>query len=204
MTQAQTIEIPVTTAWFHDKLAGARACFDAMLRDEFSARLQEIAEQIAARLVAGGTVYWCGNGGSASDAQHLAAELVGRFGRPGRGWPSVALSADSSVLTAAGNDFGFETVFQRQVRVLAGPNDVVTGISTSGRSPNVIAALEEARRCGALAIALTGPERAAIDDAAELVIHAPGATTSDIQTCHIAIGQLLCEAAIAMAEARHE
>jgi D-sedoheptulose 7-phosphate isomerase len=190
----------IDAAWFRESLDGARACFDAMARDGFCAQLQRVAEKIARRLAAGGTVYWCGNGGSASDAQHLAAELIGRFGRPGRGWPSVSLSADTSVLTAAGNDFGFESVFQRQVRALVRPQDVVAGISTSGASRNVIAAIAEARGKGALTIALTGPAGGALAEAAELVVRAPGRTTSDIQTCHIAIGQLLCEAAIALAE----
>lgn len=191
----------IGAAWFRAGLDRSRACFEEMVRDGFCAQLQRVAEEMARRLVAGGTVYWCGNGGSASDAQHLAAELVGRFGRPGRGWPSVALSADSSVLTSAGNDFGFGTVFQRQVCVLARPQDVVAGISTSGASENVIAAIVEARRRGALTVAFTGPSGGRLAEAAQLVIRAPGESTSDIQTCHIAIGQLLCEAAIALAEA---
>lgn len=190
----------IDAAWFHASLERTRACFDALARDGSCAQLQRIAEEMALRLASGGTVYWCGNGGSAGDAQHLAAELVGRFGRPGRGWPSVSLSADTSVLTAAGNDFGFESVFARQVRALVRAEDVVVGISTSGASRNVIAAIEEARRRGALAVALTGPAGNALAQAAETAIHAPGESTSDIQTCHIAIGQLLCEAAIALAE----
>jgi D-sedoheptulose 7-phosphate isomerase len=191
----------VDAAWFHTSLERTRACFDALADEAVSAELQRVAGAIATRLTAGGTVYWCGNGGSAGDAQHLAAELVGRFGRPGRGWPSLSLSADSSMLTSAGNDFGFETIFQRQVCALVRAEDVVVGISTSGASRNVIAAIEEARRKGALTVALTGPAGGALAEAAEVVIRAPGETTSDIQTCHIAIGQLLCEAAIALAEA---
>jgi len=194
----------VGEAWFRAGLQRVRACFDEMDGTDFSAALVRAAGELARRLAQGGTVYWCGNGGSSSDCQHLAAELVGRFGRPGRGWPSVALTADSSVITAAGNDFGFETVFERQVAALAGPVDAVVGISTSGRSRNVIAAVREARRRGALTVALTGPHESELAQAAELVIRAPGRTTSDIQTCHIAIGQLLCEAAIELAEAWEE
>lgn len=196
----------IDAAWFRESLARARACFEELTRDGSCAQLQRIAAEMARRLAAGGTVYWCGNGGSASDAQHLAAELVGRFGKPGRGWPSVSLSSDTSVLTAAGNDFGFESIFERQVRALVRAPDVVVGISTSGASRNVIVAIEEARRQGALTVALTGPAGGPLADAAEVAMQAPGESTSDVQTCHIAIGQLLCEAAIALAEgseARH-
>src|SRR3990172_1175039 len=157
MTQAIDVRPSITSEWFRAGLERARACFDEMGSVEFCAQLQHVAGEAARRLAAGGTVYWCGNGGGASDSQHLAAELVGRFGRPGRGWPSVALSADSSVLTAAGNDFGFSTIFERQVQALVRPGDVVVGISTSGRSQNVISAIREARAKGAVTLALTGP-----------------------------------------------
>ncbi len=190
--------------WFRNNLERARSCFVEMTRPEFTAALSQVATELARRLERGGTVYWCGNGGSSSDAQHLAAELVGRFGKPGRGWPSVALSADSSVLTSAANDFGYVTVFQRQVSALVGADDVVVGISTSGTSENVIAAFVEAQQKGAMTVALTGPRDSSLADVAELTIRAPGQSTSDIQTCLIAIGQLLCEAAIELAESWEE
>jgi len=199
-------EAPAQTAprmsaeWFGAALTGMGSAFEEMARGPFRAQLLRVARRMAERLRAGGVVYWCGNGGSSSDSQHLAAELVGRFGRPGRGWPSVALTADSAVLTSCGNDFGYETVFARQVEALVRPEDVVAGISTSGASANVVAALSEARRKGALTIALTGPNASRASEAAELTIRAPGKNTSAIQTCHIAIGQLLCEAAIELAE----
>lgn len=190
----------MSAEWFGAELTRMGSAFQQMARGAFSAQLMRIALRVAQRLRAGGVVYWCGNGGSSSDSQHLAAELIGRFGRPGRGWPSVALSADSSVLTSCGNDFGFETVFARQVAALVRPEDVVVGISTSGASGNVVAALSEARRKGALTVALTGPNASRANEAAELAIRAPGTSTSAIQTCHIALGQLLCEAAIELAE----
>ena len=194
----------VSAEWFGAALMGMGSAFEEMARGAFSAQLLRAACRIAQRLRAGGVVYWCGNGGSSSDSQHLAAELIGRFGRPGRAWPSVALTADSAVLTSCGNDFGYETVFARQVEALVRPEDVVVGISTSGASGNVVAALREARRKGALTIALTGaltrPGASRASEAAELTIRAPGKNTSAIQTCHIAIGQLLCEAAIDLAE----
>jgi len=190
--------------WFQASIDLIRSCFDEMASAEFAGGLARVASELGQRLAAGGAIYWCGNGGSSSDAQHLAAELVGRFGRPGRGWPSVALTADSAVLTSAANDFGYETVFQRQVAALAGPADAVVGISTSGASGNVIAAIAEARKLGALTVALTGPDESPLAGAAELAIRAPGGSPSEIQTCHIAIGQLLCEAAIELAEAWEE
>jgi D-sedoheptulose 7-phosphate isomerase len=112
----------------------------------------------------------------------------------------MALTADSSVLTAAANDFGYETVFERQVQALLEPRDVLVGISTSGRSQNVVNAVKEARARGAATLALTGPSESPLAEAAAFAIRAPGATTSDIQTCHIAIGHMLCEAVIELAE----
>jgi D-sedoheptulose 7-phosphate isomerase len=190
----------ISAEWFGAELLRIAVAFDQMATGEFSKQLMRVALCVAERMRAGGVVYWCGNGGSSSDSQHLAAELIGRFGREGRGWPSVALTADSSVLTSCGNDFGFETVFARQVAALVRPVDVVVGISTSGASGNVISALSEARRKGALTVALTGPDLSLASDAAELSIRAPAESTSAIQTCHIAIGQLLCESAIELAE----
>jgi D-sedoheptulose 7-phosphate isomerase len=175
-------------------------CFDELAENEITATLTQVAEELARCLVIGGTIYWCGNGGSAGDSQHLAAELVGRFGRPGRGWPSLALTVNSSVLTAAGNDFGYETIFERQVQALVKFGDVVVGISTSGRSQNVIRALEEARAKGAVTVALTGPSESPLGQVAAFAIRAPGPIPSEIQTCHIAIGHVLCEAAIELAE----
>jgi len=202
LTKTALQETTITPQWFHTRMGRVASCFDELVRGEAASTLLQAAEELARRLAMGGTIYWCGNGGSASDSQHLAAELVGRFGRPGRGWPSVALTADSSVLTAAANDFGYETVFERQVQALVEPRDVLVGISTSGCSQNVINAIKEARARGAVTLALTGPGESPLAEAADLAIRAPGASTSDIQTCHIAIGHLLCEAVIELAESR--
>src|SRR5271165_1074445 len=110
--------------------------------------LQEIGLALTAALRGGGKILWCGNGGSAADAQHLAAEIVGRFRRERRGLPSIALTTDTSILTAVANDYGFEAVFARQVEALGAPGDLLVGISTSGNSRNVLAALETARSQG--------------------------------------------------------
>jgi D-sedoheptulose 7-phosphate isomerase len=164
-------------------------------------RLAAAATLTSEAMRRGSTVYWCGNGGSAGDAQHLATELVGRFGQTGRGYPSVALTTDSSMLTAIANDFGYEHVFERQIEALVRGGDVVIGISTSGRSPNVIRALAAARSRGAQTIAFTGPEPSDLATQADIVIRAPGNRPTEIQTCHIAVGQLMLERAIVLAEA---
>ena len=203
-----TVSAPVTAldrdAWYGERIAAYRRCFESLASEPIGRAFWQAAAAMARCLAGGGTVFWCGNGGSAGDSQHLAAELVGRFGRPGRGWPSVALTTDSSVLTATANDFGYETVFERQAGVLVRPGDMLVAISTSGRSPNVLHAVEVARTKGAVTLALTGPADSPLGTAAGLVLRAPGETTSEIQTGHIALGQMLCEAAIQLAEADSE
>jgi D-sedoheptulose 7-phosphate isomerase len=118
--------------------------------------LESVAQVMIASLRAGGKILWCGNGGSAADAQHLAAEIVGRFRRERRGLPSLALTTDASVLTSVANDFGFQCVFARQVEALARPGDVLVGLSTSGNSQNVVVALEQGRQMGVTTVAFTG------------------------------------------------
>jgi D-sedoheptulose 7-phosphate isomerase len=141
----------------------------------------------------GGKVMFCGNGGSAADAQHLAAELMGRFLTDRAPMASVALTVDSSALTAIGNDYGFEQVFARQVRGLGRSGDVLVGISTSGNSANVIAAFEVAREIGVRTVALTGGGGGKMGELADLLINAPSLSTPRIQELHIAIGHTICE-----------
>jgi D-sedoheptulose 7-phosphate isomerase len=153
----------------------------------------EVAREICARLERGGIVYSFGNGGSAADAQHLVAELVGRYRRERRPLAAVALSVDPSVTSCIGNDYGFAEVFARQVTALAKPDDVVVGFSTSGRSPNVLAGLAAAGRSGALTVLFTG---AAAGRAGEGVDHAlvvPSTTTARIQEMHLLLLHLLSE-----------
>ena len=150
--------------------------------------ISESANQLIAALRAGNKVLICGNGGSAADAQHFAAELVGRFEREREPLPAIALTTDSSMLTAWSNDYGFETVFSRQVAALGQPKDVLVGISTSGESPSVLRAMEEAGRRGMARIALTGRSGGrlvAIPDVCALVV--PAEQTSRIQEVHITI-----------------
>ena len=134
-----------------------------------------------------------GNGGSAADAQHMAAEFVGRFRRERAPWPAIALTTDTSVLTALGNDYGVEVLFARQVEALAQPGDVVVAFSTSGNSSNVIQGVVAARECGAHTIGLTGEEGGRLAPFCDLALRVPSKSTARIQECHIAICDAICE-----------
>ena len=140
---------------------------------------------------------FCGNGGSAADAQHLATELVGRLDSSSDRdpLPGLALTTDTSALTALSNDYGFEEVFARQVRALGRDGDVLVCLTTSGRSPNVVRAAEAARERGMRVVALSGPARTPLDDLADVTIHVPGDTSGHIQQGHITLGHLLCSLA---------
>lgn len=138
-------------------------------------------------------VLWCGNGGSAADAQHLAAEFSGRFLRERGGLPSEALSVNTSALTAIANDFGYERVFARQVQAFARPGDVVVGISTSGKSPNVLLALDEAKKQGAIAIAFTGNGGGPMGEMADLQLLGPDGYSAIVQEVHITLGHIICD-----------
>jgi len=153
----------------------------------------DLASRVNTALSAGGKALIFGNGGSAADAQHFAAELTGRFVRERDPLPAVALTTDTSALTAIGNDYGFEEIFARQVRALAAPGDVALGLTTSGRSANVLRALDAARKKGALAVGLTGTPHARLADHCDLVLAVPSAKTARIQEAHIVILHAVCE-----------
>ena len=155
--------------------------------------LARIAAEMTRSLVAGKKVLWCGNGGSAADSQHLAAELVGRFRRERRGLASVALTTDTSILTAIGNDYGYEEVFRRQVEALCVAGDVLVGISTSGKSKNVCLALEAARELGAFTVALTGADGGPVAMIARESLCIASKDAARIQEAHILCGHMLCE-----------
>lgn len=141
----------------------------------------------------GGKVMFCGNGGSAADAQHLAAELMGRFLADRAPMASIALTVDTSALTAIGNDYGFEQVFSRQVRGLGRAGDVLVGISTSGNSANIVSAFDAAREIGIHTVAMTGGGGGKMAAVADSLINAPSLSTPRIQELHIAIGHTICE-----------
>jgi D-sedoheptulose 7-phosphate isomerase len=155
--------------------------------------LERIAKKMSAAMLNGNKILWCGNGGSAADSQHMAAELVGRFLRERRGLPSIALTTNTSILTAIGNDYGYELVFRRQVEALCVPGDVVVGISTSGNSKNVCLALEKAREIGAYTVAFTGKNGGGLARVADETLQIPSTETPRIQEGHILCGHMLCD-----------
>lgn len=148
---------------------------------------------ICRALLSGHKVLLCGNGGSAADAQHIAAELVGRYENERRAFPAIALTTDTSALTALSNDYGYDEVFARQVRALSVPEDLLIAISTSGRSPSVIKAVEEARRLGCRTLALTGGAGEPLASLCDFALIVPSDRTARVQEAHILIGHLWCE-----------
>ena len=151
------------------------------------------AEMIRASLAAGGKLLLAGNGGSAADAQHIAAELTGRFLRERKPLPAIALHANSSALTAIGNDYGYEQVFARELAAHARPGDVLLAISTSGGSKNILRAIEEAREKKVAVIGMTGESGGAMRTACDLCLCVPSKSTARIQEMHITIGHAICE-----------
>ena len=152
------------------------------------------ADRIGRVLRQGGRVFACGNGGSAADAQHFAAELTGRFERERRGLAGIALTTDTSALTAIGNDYGFEAVFARQLEALGRPGDVLLALSTSGNSPNVLRAVDAARGLEITTIGLLGRDGGALATQVDQALVVPLARTARIQEMHLLILHLLCEA----------
>jgi D-sedoheptulose 7-phosphate isomerase len=141
----------------------------------------------------GGKILICGNGGSAADSQHIAAEIVGRFKKERKGLPAIALTTDTSILTSVGNDYGYDYIFARQVEALSTPKDVLIGITTSGNSANVVRAIEAANEIGASTIGLTGGTGGKLNALCEHNIIVPANVTARIQEAHIFIGHCLCE-----------
>lgn len=166
---------------------------NAMADDE--ALLAVLAQAVArcvGSLRAGGKILFMGNGGSAADAQHLAGELVSRFEFDRPALAAIALTTDTSILTAIGNDYGYEQLFCRQVQALGRPGDVLLGISTSGNSPNIIKALLAAKELGIHTIGMTGNNPSRIVECTDLLLRAPSPHTPLIQQCHITLGHILC------------
>jgi D-sedoheptulose 7-phosphate isomerase len=157
------------------------------------AALFAAADALLTALGAGRKVLVCGNGGSAADAQHVAAELVGRFVRERRAFPALALTTDTSILTAIGNDYGFERVFARQVEAHGQAGDVLVAISTSGGSANVLAAVETARSRGLVTIGLTGRDGGALGRAVDVHLNVPSPSTARVQEVHITTLHVLCD-----------
>jgi D-sedoheptulose 7-phosphate isomerase len=155
--------------------------------------IQRIGERMVSTLQAGGKLLLCGNGGSAAEAQHIAAELVGRFMHTRTGLSAIALTTDTSALTAIANDFGYEQVFARQVQALARPGDLLVGISTSGNSINVLKAVEMARAMGVHTIGLLGGNGGVLVGRVDDALVVPSPDTPRIQECHILVGHIWCQ-----------
>lgn len=166
----------------------------ARTRETLAAPFGRLVESCATSLRDGGKLLFFGNGGSASDAQHLATELTVRYKTDRAAIPAIALTTDTSALTAIGNDFGFEQLFSRQIEALGQPGDVAIGISTSGKSPNVLKALEAAHHAGLVAAALGGKDGGDLPMVANPLLIVPSQTTARIQEMHILLGQMLCGA----------
>ena len=158
---------------------------------DLSAQIAEVAEVAIASIKSGGTIFWCGNGGSAADSQHLAAELIGRYKHERKAISSVALTTDTSILTAISNDFGFEHVFSRQLEGLAREGDVLVALTTSGDSKSILNAIEKAKVMNVKTVMLTSTKYTGSQG--DYVLRVPSTKTEQIQHAHTAIGHIVCE-----------
>ena len=174
------------------QLQDHRALID-LLEREMAPLIAEMSSMISAALTNGNKLLVMGNGGSAADSQHFVAEIVGRFKMERKALPAVALSTDTSILTAIGNDYGFESIFSRQVEALAAHGDIVVGLSTSGNSPNVLKALNAARQRGCRTIGLLGKDGGSIKAVCDLALVMPSTDTPRIQEGHITVIHIVCD-----------
>ncbi|HET7373568.1 MAG TPA: SIS domain-containing protein [Gemmatimonadaceae bacterium] len=175
--------------------AGLRelAALASAVAEEMGPQLERALEMVRETVAARGTLYFCGNGGSAADAQHMATEYVVRYMRERRAYPAVALTTDTSLLTAAGNDFGFDSIFERQVEALARRGDLLIVHSTSGNSPNVLRAAQAARAKGVRVLAFTARDGGSLREAADHSVIIPTTRTDRAQEMHLCIEHLICE-----------
>lgn len=154
--------------------------------------ITQAATWMVETLSSNGKILLCGNGGSAADCQHIAAEFIGRFEKERRAWPAIALTTDTSILTALGNDYGVETVFARQIEAIGQSGDLLMAFSTSGASPNVVRAVQQARAQGLRTITFTGEMGGPVADEADLTLKVPSRRTARVQEAHITICHTLC------------
>lgn len=178
--------------YIRERLAES-AAVKSRLAEEGAKDILRAADMAVACLKADGKILFCGNGGSAADSQHLAAEIVGRFRLNRSGLAAVALTTDTSILTAMANDYGFEDVFRRQVEALGREGDLLVALSTSGRSPGIVKAAEQARRSGLKVLAMTGEDPGPLGAVSDLAVRVPSRDTARIQESHIAAGHLICD-----------
>ena len=180
-------------SWICDELNTLAASFTALASQ--AETIQQIADVCIHAIKSGGKVMFCGNGGSAADSQHLAAEFIGRYKMERAALPAIALTVDTSILTAIGNDYGYDTVFRRQVEGLGRAGDVLIGLSTSGNSRNVLQAFEQAAAMGITTVAFTGKPGGQMKQQADICLNVPAEVTNHIQELHITAGHLICELA---------
>ena len=186
---SQPTEDPIEAHLKRSLVALERATQDAAM----VGRAREIAAAIVAALAAGNKLLIIGNGGSAADAQHIAAEIVGRYKRERPAYPALALTTDSSALTAIANDYGYERVFERQVEGLGVAGDVLLALSTSGRSPSILAALRAGRKRGLVTVGFTGSKGQALGADCDHLLIAPVDETAVIQQIHLAVAHAICD-----------
>ena len=179
-----------------EKISKILATHDQVYKNVVKNNINDIEKIVKALIKCyrqGGKVFFFGNGGSASDAQHLATELVCRLKRERKALPAMALNTNTSLLTAQGNDYGFETVFSRQIEAFAAKNDVAIGISTSGNSENVLKAIVLAKKLGCVTVGFSGGDGGTLAKTADLNFIVPSTTTQHIQEMHITAGHIICE-----------
>jgi len=186
----EALKPAITTGAFEE----AARSLQSICSTSYPAQISQAIDLLVERFSAGNKLLVCGNGGSAADAMHICAELVGRFFKERRALPAIALNTDPTVLTAWSNDYAYESVFARQVEALAKPGDIVWGISTSGNSKNVVAALKTARERGASTIALTGQGGGAMAEYADVLLAVPLSVTPRVQEAHAVTYHIICEA----------
>ena len=178
-----------------DQMVGESLRVKARFFEDNKGQIAQTAAKIAQVLRSGHKILFFGNGGSAADAQHLAAELVGRFGPDRAALPGISLCTDTSILTALGNDYGYEKVFARQIEALGQSGDAAIGISTSGNSPSILEALDVARAKGIFTIGFTGETGGKMNDRADVLFRVPSRQTPRIQETHLMLGHILCDLA---------
>ncbi len=180
-------------AYIFSQISEASRVMSSMQTDEaLLVKIGVAAQACIDSLQQGGKLLLAGNGGSAADAQHIAGEFVSRFAFDRPGLPAIALTTDTSILTAIGNDYGYEKLFSRQVQALGQKGDVFIGYSTSGKSPNILRAFEEARTRGLICIGLTGSRRGSMQERCDHILEVPSSDTPKIQEGHLVIGHILC------------
>lgn len=175
------------------KIAEHIALANVVATGKIPEQIESIAKEIKFALAKGNKILFCGNGGSAADSQHLAAEFVGRFQKERKGLPAIALTVDTSILTAVGNDYGFEKVFERQVEALGNKGDVLIGFSTSGNSKNVLRAIALAKQKGMFTVGFTAEGGGEMAKKCDINVAVPTKVTARAQEMHILLGHILCE-----------